>query len=84
MTWYVAFVTPPPLKTTESSWEKYLSEQLRFGMTRRQWYALISVTIGLLWTLAVVVTFGLKLGPVHFFDVRQAPCSSAESVLPPK
>jgi hypothetical protein len=63
-------VTLPPLKTPESSWERYLSEPCRFGMTRRQWYALISVTIGLLWGLAVVVTFGLQLGPVHFFDRR--------------
>ena len=30
-----------PLKTPESSWERYLSEPCRFGMTRRQWYALI-------------------------------------------
>ncbi len=59
----------PPAKNEggEGAWERHLSESVGAGMTRRQWYALLGVAVGLLWALALTAVIGLKLGPVPFF-----------------
>jgi hypothetical protein len=38
----------------EGAWKRHLSQSVGAGMTRRQWYALVAVSVALLWGLALV------------------------------